>query len=64
MQQIRKALRGALVGCLLLLAASAGAARIGDTAPAFELPDFMQNAVSLADYGGMPAVLVFYRGFF
>ena len=64
MQQIRNGLRRALVGSLVLLAASAGTARVGDAAPAFELPDSMQDAVALADYAGMPTVLVFYRGFF
>lgn len=63
-QKLTTPLRGALVGCLLLLAASAGAARVGDVAPAFELPDTMDNAVALADYAGEPTVIVFYRGFF
>jgi peroxiredoxin len=56
--------RGALLACLLLLAVGASAARVGDVAPGFALPDTMNGIVSLADYSGAPAVLVFYRGFF
>ena len=40
------------------------AAREGDIAPAFELPNTMKELVRLDDYAGAPLVLVFYRGFF
>ncbi len=49
---------------LALLSVSAHAAREGDAAPAFQLPDTMEELVSLEDYAGDPVVLVFYRGFF
>ncbi|MBT3268527.1 redoxin domain-containing protein [Candidatus Poribacteria bacterium] len=56
--------RVAVLAGALVFATSAGAARIGDVAPAFELSDTMDGLVRLADYAGAPTVLVFYRGFF
>ncbi|MFP6641439.1 MAG: redoxin domain-containing protein [Myxococcota bacterium] len=64
MERSRIPFRGALVGCLLLLSVAASAARVGDVAPAFELPNTMGDPVALADYSGMPTVIVFYRGLF
>ena len=63
-QSSRTPVRGVLLACLLLLAVGASPARVGDLAPGFALPDTMNGIVSLADYSGAPAVLVFYRGFF
>jgi|SaaInl4_135m_RNA_FD_contig_31_435285_length_1725_multi_5_in_0_out_0_3 hypothetical protein len=60
----------ALVGVALLglsshsAHAARHAAREGDIAPAFELPNTMKELVRLDDYAGAPLVLVFYRGFF
>ena len=49
---------------LLVFTSSVKAAREGDAAPAFELPNTMAELVRRADHDGAPAVLVFYRGFF
>ncbi len=54
----------AAVAWLLWLARGASAAREGDVAPSFELPNTMEEVVSLDDYAGGTTVLVFYRGFF
>lgn len=53
-----------VVTALIALSTVAYAAREGDVAPDFQLPDTMNELVSLKDYAGNPAVVVFYRGFF
>ena len=57
----------ALFGFVFLLSeqlpSPAAAVGVGETAPAFELPDQSGKPVALSDFAGSKVVLVFYRGF-
>ena len=57
----------ALFGFVFLLSeqlpSPAAAVGVGETAPAFELPDHSGKPVALSDFAGSRVVLVFYRGF-
>ena len=57
----------ALFGFVFLLSeqlpSPAAAVEVGETAPAFELPDHSGKPVALSDFAGSRVVLVFYRGF-
>lgn len=57
----------ALFGFVFLLSeqlpSPAAAVEVGETAPAFELPDHSGKPVALSDFAGSNVVLVFYRGF-
>jgi hypothetical protein len=57
----------ALFGFVFLLSeqlpSPVAAVEVGETAPAFELPDHSGKPVALSDFAGSKVVLVFYRGF-
>lgn len=57
------ALVGFVYGLSSRLPPAARAVEVGDTAPAFSLPDQTDHPVALSDFGGSNVVLVFYRGF-